>query len=63
MLDPRHRAHFGELLRLTTEEVAAVLDHVFFVTLEEVVDEIVSLRCISQGLLVGLLKLNLALGF
>ena len=61
VLHPGHCADFRELLRLTTEEVAAVLNHVFFVSLEEIVDEVVSLRRVSQGLLVGLFKLDLAL--
>ena len=61
VLDPRHCTHFRELLRLATEEVAAILNHVLFMTLEEVVDEVVCLRRVSQKLLVGLLKLNLTL--
>ena len=63
VLLPGHCAHFRELLGLATEEVAAVLDHVFFVTLEEVVDEVVNLRSVSQSLLVSLFELDLALGF
>ena len=61
VLHPGHCTDFRELLRLTAEEVAAVLNHVFLVALEEVVDEVISLRCVCQGLLVGLLKLDLAL--
>ena len=59
MPNPRHSSLLGELFCLATKEVTAVLKHVLFMTLEEIVNKILNLWRICECLFVNLLKLDM----
>ena len=59
VLSPRHGASFGKLFLLSSEKVATVLNHVFFMALDEVIEHVVDLWHESLHLLSSLFELDL----